>query len=49
MKWSFTGCLCVDLFVGGLQPESEMEGLRGLWNGATKPPMPSGAEVGEYN
>ena len=49
MKWSFTGCLCVDLFVRGLQPESEMEWLRGLWNGATKPPMLCGAEVGEMN
>jgi len=25
MKWSFTGCLCVDLFVRGLQPGSVME------------------------
>ncbi len=34
MKWSFTGCLCVDIFVRGLQPISEMERLRRFveWN-----------------
>ena len=33
-EWSFTGCLCVDIFVRGLQPISEMEWLRGFveWN-----------------
>jgi hypothetical protein len=25
MKWSLTGCLCVDLYERGLQPISEME------------------------
>ena len=34
MKWSFTGCLCVDIFVRGLQPISEIEWLCGFvaWN-----------------
>ena len=42
--------VCVEIFVRGIQPISEMwNDCVDLWSGMKKPLMPCGAEVGEMN